>query len=368
MVAFALPILQLCVEYKEKDHDRASAAGSEPPDDEKGKEKKAPKQSAPKFAMSAQDRDPSIAFHPNGNGLQLQSRDTTKWAGCRCSTGIRVTSTEKSGQASLDEDEGHVKGYSFECTVLDKEGLVRVGWSSYDASLQLGTDAEGYGYGGTGMKSNSNKYEPFPSKGNKVQFSQGDVVGCHLKILPIADKSENKPSKNSNKGGGKLKEIVATILFSKNGEMLGEAFEIAKTANSLSLYPTICMKNAECELNFGDDQSKPLKFAPPDGFDALAAGVQKGDIAKSRVVVNSCDVLAFQLAHQRNSKRKGPMAIVIEPTRDLAEQRCAGWYGLFQLLMLSAWLTVLVFGDAFVAIVPLSILANDWRRRSKQHC
>ena len=328
VAAFALPILQLCVEYKEKVSNQVPvAAGCGPPDDEKGKEKRQQQQQSlePKFLMSTNDRDSSIAFHPDGNGLQLQSRDATKWAGCRCFTGVRVVSTGMDNQSSSSQnrtpDEGSVKGYSFECTVLDKKGLVRLGWSSDTASLQLGTDAGGYGYGGTGMKSHSNKYEAFPNKG-KVQFSQGDVVGCHLKVFSAAAKGKDEPSKNGNNkaDGEQNNDIAASIAFSKNGEMLGEAFKIIRTTNSLSLYPTICIKNSECEINFGGDQSKELKYDLPEGFEALAAAVKKGKATESPFVVNPCDFLAFQLAHQRNSKRKGPMAIVIEPTRDLAEQ------------------------------------------------
>lgn len=327
VTAFALPILQLCVEYKEKGSNQPAAAGCGPPDDEKGKGKQQHQLQSlePKFAMSTNDRDPSIAFHPDGNGLQLQSRDTTKWAGCRCFTGIRVVSKGNGNQSSNKQtgttEEGSVKGYSFECTVLDKTGLVRLGWSSDTSSLQLGTDAGGYGYGGTGMKSHSNKYEAFPSKG-KVHFSQGDVVGCHLKVFSTTAEGEDEPSKSDNtKAGGQQKnDIAASITFSKNGKMLGEAFKIIRTTHPLSLYPTICIKNSECEINFGGDRNKPLKYDLPEGFEALGAAVKTDKTTENSFVVNPCDILAFQLANQRNSKRRGPMAIVIEPTRDLAEQ------------------------------------------------
>ena len=245
--------------------------------------------------MSAQDRSPSIAFHPNGLGLQLQSRDPTKWAGCRCSTGIRVVGSSSPDKTQQQQQQ---QGYSFECTILDKEGLVRVGWSSEDASLQLGTDANGYGYGGTGMKSNANKYDPFPTKSNKVQFTMGDVIGCHLKIT-----NDDANSKHA-----------ATISFSKNGEMLGEAFEVPRTNKPLSLFPAICVKNAECEVNFGSNPDNPLKFPLPEECSAMAA------ILKDMAVMNPTDVVALQLSQQKKSNRKGPMAIVIEPTRDLAEQ------------------------------------------------
>jgi ATP-dependent RNA helicase DDX1 len=42
--------------------------------------------------------------------------------------------------------------YYYEAEVTD-EGLCRVGWSTRAAALDLGTDAHGYGFGGTGCPS-----------------------------------------------------------------------------------------------------------------------------------------------------------------------------------------------------------------------
>lgn len=297
--AFALPVLQLCVEYKERDRDKATGKI----DDKTGKKQYTGKsQTAVQFAMSMQDRDPTIAFHPDGKELRVQTQDKTRWAGCRCSAGVLINDLKK------DDD---TVGYAFECTVLDKDGTVRIGWSSEDASLQLGTDKDGFGYGGTGMKVNSGKYDPFPSKDNKVQFTIGDVVGCHLMLYPPEKGDDNE-----------RKDISARISFSKNGELLGDAFDIVRSNsnNQLSLYPTVCMKNTECELNFGADKEKPLRFPPPDGYQPLAESVN-GEASKI-VVVNPRDALSVRLEQQQNNERKGPLAIVIEPTRDLAEQRC----------------------------------------------
>ena len=130
-------------------------------------------------------------------------------------------------------------------------------------------------------------------------------------MMKILIKEKNVESKE--------KKVAATISFSKNGKMLGQAFEITGTAAHLSFYPTICMKNAECELNFGGD--KPLRFPLPEGHQALSAAIRKDGGEKNRVVVNPRDVLSSQLAQQRNSDKKGPIALVLEPTRDLAEQR-----------------------------------------------
>lgn len=42
--------------------------------------------------------------------------------------------------------------YYYEATCKD-EGLCRIGWSTLDADLNLGTDKYGFGFGGTGKKS-----------------------------------------------------------------------------------------------------------------------------------------------------------------------------------------------------------------------
>jgi len=50
--------------------------------------------------------------------------------------------------------------YYYEATVTD-EGLCRVGWSTLKASLDLGTDKEGYGFGGTGKKSFGRQFDTY---------------------------------------------------------------------------------------------------------------------------------------------------------------------------------------------------------------
>jgi ATP-dependent RNA helicase DDX1 len=50
--------------------------------------------------------------------------------------------------------------YYYEATVTD-EGLCRVGWSTWDASHDLGTDRMGFGFGGTGKKSNNKQFDTY---------------------------------------------------------------------------------------------------------------------------------------------------------------------------------------------------------------
>ena len=73
-------------------------------------------------------------------GLLCQSRRADQWDGCRSSKGV------------INKGK-----YYYEATVTD-EGLCRVGWSTLDASLDLGTDRFGFGYGGTAKKSHNKDF------------------------------------------------------------------------------------------------------------------------------------------------------------------------------------------------------------------
>jgi ATP-dependent RNA helicase DDX1 len=247
--AFALPIVQLCHEQKTGSRTLVGTRRGS--------------RNSPQFIMSSLDRDGSIAIDPQSQGLRIQSRDAKAWAGCRSETGVQ----------------GMGK-YYYECKLLD-EGIVRVGWSSSDSSLELGTDKGSYGYGGTGVKVNASKYDPFPDAESKTSFGKGDVVGCLLELA----------------------SDECSISFSKNGVVLGKAFDLGAT--QISWFPAICVKNAECELNFGSADFLHL----PDEFLA----VNKAETT----VTNPLVLLSLQTAMK---DARGPMAIVIEPTRDLAEQ------------------------------------------------
>ena len=117
--AFALPVLQLCVEhYREKEEKKeeekkkrqmaAKAAAGGP-----GDHKAAP------FALSATDRDSAISL--SATGLSCQSRLETGWAGVRATTGAKEGS------------------YYFEVECED-EGIVRVGVSRGGTTRELGKD------------------------------------------------------------------------------------------------------------------------------------------------------------------------------------------------------------------------------------
>ena len=66
----------------------------------------------------------------SADGCLCQSHDPRGWSGVRATFGVT-----------------RGKWY-FEATVAEMSGIVRVGWSTVEAGLELGKDAFGFGYGG----------------------------------------------------------------------------------------------------------------------------------------------------------------------------------------------------------------------------
>ena len=81
------------------------------------------------------------------------------------------------------------------------------------ASLDLGTDRYGYGFGGTGKKSNNRQFDDY---GNA--YGLNDVVGCSLDL-------DNQ-----------------LVSFSKNGFDLGKAYDINPEFRNKALFPAVALK------------------------------------------------------------------------------------------------------------------------------
>lgn len=103
--AFCLPIIQIVWETLK--------------DIQTGKANKTTTNSSPPWTMSTTDRGSALAVSPDG--LRVQSREQKEWHGARCTRGVQ------GGK------------WGFEALVTD-EGLCRVGWSTLQANLDLGTD------------------------------------------------------------------------------------------------------------------------------------------------------------------------------------------------------------------------------------
>ncbi|KAF5296130.1 hypothetical protein FQR65_LT10300 [Abscondita terminalis] len=246
--AFCLPIIQIVWETLK--------------DLESGKASKTSATKSPPWTMSFVDRGNALAVDPSG--LRVQSREQKEWHGGRCTRGVQ----------------GGKWGY--EATVTD-EGLCRVGWSTLQANLDLGTDRFGFGFGGTGKKSNNRQFDDYGEA-----FGKSDVISC----LIDSDKGE--------------------VRFMKNGVDLGTAFTINKQLANSAFFPAVVLKNAEMAFNFGD---KPFKYNLPNGYKPI------NSISKDKEIVNTNGQSAAGDTPQKKINN-APQAIILEPSRELAEQTC----------------------------------------------
>lgn len=212
------------------------------------------------WKMSVFDRNNAMAIAPDG--LRCQSREFKEWHGSRGTAGV------------------HGRGkYCFEAIICD-EGLCRVGWSTQSASLDVGTDRFSFGFGGTGKKSHNRQFDDYGEA-----FGMHDVLTCIIDL----DRFE--------------------ISYLKNGQSLGVAFRIADNLKNETFYPSVVLKNAEILFNFGDTE---FKHKAPQGCVACA----KADSRNVKANTNSQSNVAQTLQPKPNA----PQAIIIEPSRELAEQ------------------------------------------------
>eukprot|EP01006_Ploeotia_vitrea_P020375 TRINITY_DN52641_c0_g1_i1.p1 TRINITY_DN52641_c0_g1~~TRINITY_DN52641_c0_g1_i1.p1 ORF type:complete len:807 (+),score=96.56 TRINITY_DN52641_c0_g1_i1:258-2423(+) len=208
--------------------------------------------------------DSSFIMRISEDGLQAVSRDQRGWGGCRANYGVT---------------EGK---FYYEATIMD-DGLARVGWATVEASLELGTDREGFGYGGTAKKSFAKQFDDYG-----IKFGRGDIVGCML-------------NRDANE-----------ISFSVNGKDMGAAFSpIPSALKQTPMYPCLCVKNCHISLNFG---GKALKY-PPAGYTPMAA--LKEDLASQEKLYEQ--FLRLKEAHETGGGHHAS-ALIIEPTLELAQQ------------------------------------------------
>lgn len=249
--AFCLPVLQIVWEtLKDLESGKTRTGGA------------SQQTHSPHWSLSLFDRGKAMAVTPDG--LRCQSREQKEWHGCRANKGVQ----------------GKNK-FFFEATVTD-EGLCRVGWSTAQASLDLGTDRFGYGFGGTGKKSNAKQFDSYGEA-----FGMHDVIGCYLNL------------------------VEGEIRFAKNGEDLGVAFNLNVQQKSQTFFPAVVLKNAEMSFNFG---AQPFKYPPPNDYVPIAS------TPKEYVRLNPVNSSQSQSAENGKPLNNAPQAIIIEPSRELAEQ------------------------------------------------
>lgn len=255
--AFSLPVVQIV-------HERMRRG---PGEDESGALEEGGADGS--VRMSLQNRSTIVAV--SDDGLRCQARSDREWGGVRGTKGVPL------GVASSGRP-----GKVFYEVLVEDEGLCRVGWTTKHGSLELGTDKESYGYGGTGKKSHAKKFEDYGET-----YGLHDVIGCWLDVG------------------------TRTLGFTKNGVDLGMAYEVGK--NVRMLYPAVTLKNAQVQVDF-EETRFPAVFKDSAVAMAEVAEVERVD-QKAR-------------AQQRIAGSDGPptrvqrlpIAIVLEPVRDLAQQ------------------------------------------------
>lgn len=252
--AFCLPLLQVVHEQlsdPKKQEEKPDSSGHA-------------KNPNKKWTLSIQDRAPDVVL--GSDLLTIQSK-SGNWQGCRSVKGIkRPKNSNRQFQRLYYE------------VHFAERGLARVGWSFSDASFDLGTDRSGFGYGGTAKKSNNKQFTDYGHPfGEKF-----DIVGCVFDI---------------NTG---------ELSFTKNGRSMGLAFKIpVKTLESRELYPSICVKNAGCQVRF--ESNPDINDHKPK--DCIWISEANEDL----IVDRAC-------ASANKSREDSPLAIILEPTRELAKQ------------------------------------------------
>lgn len=249
--AFCLPMIQ-CVHERLREMSESkvnsSAAGDGPATD-------------PMIDVKMSENDKDNMLRVSDDGLEALGQAEKQW------TGARATHGANSGR------------WYYEATVCSA-GICRVGYSTMAAHHELGRDAHGFGFGGTGMKSFQNAFEKYGET-----YGKGDVIGCYLELLP---------------SGG-------SISYSKNGKDLGTAFTLPAALAGTVFFPALVLKGAGVRLNFG---ATPFKYLKSQEYLGLArAGAAAGE------VIAATSKAAFNVAGKRQ-----PLAIILEPARDLAEQ------------------------------------------------
>uniref|UniRef100_A0A158R384 ATP-dependent RNA helicase n=1 Tax=Nippostrongylus brasiliensis TaxID=27835 RepID=A0A158R384_NIPBR len=239
--AFSLPVVQIVWERR-KDQMNPKSGGSS---------------GGVGWRLNLGDRAMGLSL--SQDGLSCESRVPKAWFGSRCMGGV------------------HTRGKYYYEAKITRDGLCRIGWSTLKASLDLGTDQESFGFGGTGMKSTQRKFEKYGES-----FTTGDVLGCYLDL-----------------DNGR---------WSKNGKEFEVAYRLDGKFSSphCAMHPAVLVQNSSLQLNFG---ATPFAFPPKEGI-----------IAVCEAPANLIEWRGLEAEEQKNDSSAAPVCIVLEPTKELIDQ------------------------------------------------
>lgn len=265
--AFCIPIVQVVYEQILECKDKSKKKGSG--DDGTGQQvvEGATPKGPTKMTLSINDRDPGLVL--NSDLLMAQSK-SGQWQGCRANKGVKLSRQSKRNNRIYYE------------VYFSDQGLARVGWSLSSGRLELGLDRDGWGYGGTAKKSNNKQFADY----GQTFGEKFDIVGCILNL----DTGE--------------------MSFTKNGRNMGVAFKLpVGKLDGQEIFPTICVKNAGCQVRFGPVSEKD-DYKPKD-----CTWISEMD---QDLVLNRLD--AARAGGKGQDSQRGPLAIILEPSRELGKQ------------------------------------------------
>ncbi|KAK2942797.1 putative ATP-dependent RNA helicase Ddx1 [Blattamonas nauphoetae] len=247
--AFALPLIQIV--YEEKNEQTSTGVTGTVGEN---------------IAVGFDDHSCEPEISISEAGLVIQSTGP-QWSGGRGNVGVRHGS------------------FYFEATVLT-EGIPRIGWSTITATLNLGTDKMGIGFGGTGKFAFAKQFENYGEA-----YGKGDVIGCFLQTSTDGENSEG------------------LVWFSKNGKEFGK-ISLSSFFKDQLMYPTFCVKGCSLRFNFGS--SEPFQHPPPSNF----LSIPGTDCENSSLGVK----YSPRAAPAQSDGPGAPLIFILEPSRELAEQ------------------------------------------------
>jgi ATP-dependent RNA helicase DDX1 len=239
--------------------------------------------------LNADDRDVDLSITNSGLSCAHTApagQSPAQWVGVRATHGVRC---------GLGYFEVLVRGH----------GNCRVGWSTLAAQLEVGRDAQGFGYGAKGFKSFNGHYDPYGT-----EFTAGDVIGC---FLNLTERQE--------------------VFFAKNGQLLGQAFTIPASLHGSVFFPAVALSNSAADLNFG---ASPFVRAPLPGY---------GSLTNRRLGETLFDTDSVECYMREGFFRRSPLALIVLPTRDLAEQVVQSILDLSKYVDEPCLRTLLLIGD-----------------------
>ena len=145
---------------------------------------------------------------------------------------------------------------------MEDEGLCRAGWSTQAASLDLGTDKNGLGFGATAKKSHNRQFDV------RYQIRQREYSDVRISASRRVESRHSRRVHRTMSMGGFFFEFVTcdrllgrcwldldveggSCGFDVNGKSFGNAFApLPQALQGVALFPAVAMRNAQLAVIF----------------------------------------------------------------------------------------------------------------------